>query len=73
MTDCPIILWRPSPLGPEWDDRHTASCADAAAAYLGCRAGDVARAIRLGVAFAGGFFADFADPRQVEAETARVG
>jgi len=59
-----IILWRPAPDAAD-DLHHIAMGSLAAAEFIGCRPGEVYRAIAFG-SEVGGFFCDIADPRQVE-------
>ena len=72
MRETPVILWRPHPIGPDRDERCTAATPRAAAAYVGCRVFDVLFAISEGSPIPGGFFADWADPRQVPADMRRA-
>lgn len=67
LRDQPVILWRIAPDRPPADDtHHVAGSIRAAADYLSVRPFAVYRAIISGTAIAGSWYADLADPRQVE-------
>jgi len=60
-----VILWLPKPGPPSGDAHHTAPGIFTASIFLGCRPSEVYEAIIHGTDI-GGWFADLADPRQVE-------